>query len=759
VNGNISDTAYLAAKIRSMDVLAFGGKVMPPPGGDPLHYALSVIAVELDLPLRKGTLHVPGDAQAQRGRSEHPAENGTFPCADAPKRRLDAAPETGISDQAAEARRRVAARLHRIAADNHWRIRKVSPGGDFTGHASGALIGFMGENACPVVLRLRGKDSSWLNPDTGKEVILSEKDRGFFHPCAYQVYALFPSGPLDRSSVFRFACGKARPVLSAVFCVGLLSGLIGLLQPAAVEYVTGKILNTANLVELRQFFIVLAAAAFSSALLRTAGNVNLLGFSISRTERFEAAVFDRLFRIRIPFFSTYSAGDLCSRVTALSALQEQALAVITRQISASLFSLLSLVMIFYYDWKPALVGLGLTCVYCILLLVLLRASLPVLTRQAEAEGNMAGMLKQFFDGIAKIRGAGAEKRITARYLDDFIPAVRASYDILKYEIRLALLGILFPVVITVTFFWLVGDIWRAGMDMPRFLAFLTAFGCFQGGVVGMCGGLWELWEMGPQLRRIDPILKAELETDAGSADPGILDGSVELSHVGFRYAPGGSPVLEDICIKAAPGEFIAVVGPSGAGKSSLVRLLLGFEKPESGSIFYSGNDSAGLDVVAVRRQLGVILQNSRVMPGTVLSTIISGTEYTIEDAQKALRIAGMEEETAAMPLGLFTPVGDGLISGGQAQRLLIARAVVGNPAVLILDEATSALDNITQEQVRKNIEELRVTRIVIAHRLSTIEKADRIYVLDKGRIVQVGTFEELSAQDGIFRESARRQSL
>ncbi len=217
--------------------------------------------------------------------------------------------------------------------------------------------------------------------------------------------------------------------------------------------------------------------------------------------------------------------------------------------------------------------------------------------------------------------------------------------------------------------------------------------------------------------------------------------------------------MRDVSLSARPGEFVAIVGPSGAGKSSLVRLLLGFETPGKGSILYSGQDLRELDVNSVRRQLGVILQNSRIMPGSILENITTGTGCSLAEAEEAAHMAALDRDIAAMPMGIHTTVGEGLLSGGQQQRILIARALIGKPAIIIMDESTSALDNETQETVRRNIERLNVTRIIIAHRLSTIINADRIYVLDKGEIRESGTFEELMNHDGVFRKLAKRQLL
>jgi ATP-binding cassette subfamily C protein len=255
------------------------------------------------------------------------------------------------------------------------------------------------------------------------------------------------------------------------------------------------------------------------------------------------------------------------------------------------------------------------------------------------------------------------------------------------------------------------------------------------------------------------ILAAERESDVVKADPGELRGLIEMSHVSFRYAEDGPLVLDDVSFTAEPGEFVAFVGPSGAGKSSVMRILLGFEIPELGTVRYDGKDIESLDPRALRRQMGVVVQSARLMPGDIYTNIVGARPLTLDDAWEAAEIAGIKADIEALPMGMHTFVaeGAGTFSGGQRQRLLIARAVVGRPRILLFDEATSALDNKTQAAVSEAIEHLRATRIVIAHRLSTVRNADKIVVVVAGRIVQQGTYDELIDVDGPFQRLARRQ--
>ncbi len=297
------------------------------------------------------------------------------------------------------------------------------------------------------------------------------------------------------------------------------------------------------------------------------------------------------------------------------------------------------------------------------------------------------------------------------------------------------------------------------LTLGSLVAFLTAFGAFLGGAVTVGRSLMEIAETLSQQTLLGPLLTAEPEVTPQRVDPGSLQGAVAVCNVSFRYHPGGPLVLDDVSLTAQPGEFIAIVGPSGSGKSTLFRLLLGFEKPEAGAILYDGRDLSHLDLTGVRRQLGVVLQSAHVFSGPLFDNVAAGHLLRPEEVLEAVEEAGLGDDLKRMPMGLYTVISEGgkNLSGGQRQRLLIARALAGQPKVLLLDEATSFLDNRTQAHVTANLNRRKVTRIVIAHRLSTIENADRIYVLDRGRIVQVGRFGELASGKGLFQRMMERQ--
>lgn len=647
-------------------------------------------------------------------------------------------------------------RIRLVAEKNKWRLRPITLSEDFYRESSRPLLAFY-ENK-PVVLYLKGNRSYFVSSEEpGKKQELTKKNAVNFVAKAYCFYEPLPKESGQLRALLKFVFNSACPTMSGVLLISLVVALLGLMMPIATQYITGKIIPGGIQHELMQISLLLLVLTVAEILLSLVPQLIMMIFSTQQYERFQAAVYDHILRVPVKTFRQYESGDLTMRVLAAAQIQNTVFSVINQQLIGSLFTIVSLGMMFYYNTKLATWGVVLVLVYVAIFFCLALRNLKPLGRATAARGRMGGFLQQFFSGMNKVRSAGAERQVVNRFMDDFSDMTAANYQAGRCRMQQQLFSTAFTTGISVVFYALAGGYMDKTLALPVFLAFMSAFQSFQKGLLDFAESAWTLLAIKPELDRIMPILSVASEDGDNRNDVGELTGKIEVSHLKFRYDSESPLVLDDVSFYADPGEFIAIVGPSGAGKSSLMRLLLGFETPEAGVVYYSDKDLANLDCSSVRRQLGVIMQSSQIMPGSILDNIILGTDYTMKDAWQALDLAVYADEVAAMPMNIHTLVTPGTISGGQQQRILIARALVGRPKAVLMDESTSALDNISQEKITKNMEELAMTRIVIAHRLSTIVNADRIYVLDKGKVVQCGTYSELSSCDGVFKELIQRQ--
>jgi ABC-type bacteriocin/lantibiotic exporter with double-glycine peptidase domain len=379
------------------------------------------------------------------------------------------------------------------------------------------------------------------------------------------------------------------------------------------------------------------------------------------------------------------------------------------------------------------------------------------------QGKLAALVYQMIAGIAKLRVAAAEGRLFSKWADLFKQNTDLALRARTYKNVIKVYNDLLPSLSSLALFWIAGYLVRNGytIDTADFLGFNAAYGALFASLAQVGDTLVSVLGVQPIIERAAPILETVPEVEASKPDPGALTGRLEAAHVTFAYKKDGPLVLDDVSIAAQPGEYIAIVGPSGSGKSTLFRMLLGFEQAASGAIYYDGQDLNSVDLSGVRSQIGVVLQNSRLIQGSVFDNLVGSAPLSMEDAWAAAEMAGFEEEIKDMPMGMHTVVseGGGNLSGGQQQRLLIARALVRRPRILYFDEATSALDNRVQEVVTHSLDRLNATRVVIAHRLSTIKNAERIYVMDKGKVVESGGFVELGSQKGLFAELMARQRL
>ncbi|MDI1288988.1 MAG: ATP-binding cassette domain-containing protein, partial [bacterium] len=511
------------------------------------------------------------------------------------------------------------------------------------------------------------------------------------------------------------------------------------------------------LVQVGLALMVAAGIAFVFSLVQ---NFTVSYISQRATRNMQAAFWDRVLSLPASFFRDYSSGDLAVRVLAVDTLQSLVSVQVVSAALAAVFGLVNLILMFQYDAMLGLVGLVFLALTFTVLLVGIRFVSKYATGALTASKSANGWLVQMLSGITKIRIANAESRMESQYFDIArAQAVAQSQQTMVigrisswFAFAASGASALFYLVILVQ--WQGGS---APISTADYLAFASAYGLAFAAVSGLTGLISPIANAAPTFNLLAPIMEALPETAGGKQDPGTLSGHIELRDVVFRYTPDGPAILKGLNLVVEPGQMVALVGPSGAGKSTITRQLLGFDTPESGQVLYDGRDLRDLDPTLVRSQMGVVVQEGKVTRGSILSNILGAGSKDEALAWAAAEKAALADDIRAMPMQMQTIVDPTNVSGGQAQRVLLARALVHNPAILILDEATSALDNASQAQITEAMKELNATRVVIAHRLSTIISADLIVVLEAGVAVESGTYDELLARNGVFTSLVKRQ--
>jgi len=666
--------------------------------------------------------------------------------------------------------------LRAIARASGVGYRRIALSGGWWVRDNGPLIGFVRETSGDVseeeyeaarvrpVAFLPTGPSSYVasDPESGRTEVIDADAADRFEPFGYQVYRALPHRALGAGDLWRFVTFGIWGDVRTLLLMGVLGAILGLLLPVLTGTVFDTIIPSADGGQLVNIFVALVVAAIATTAFQLTRSFAALRFQTRVQSSLQMAVIDRLVRLPLPFFRRYTAGDLAMRASGVTAIGRSLGGATITSILSSMVSAASFVLLFYYSVSLALIAMLILAVNVLFLLGTSYFALGYARELEAVEGRLSGLVLELLGGIGKLRVAGAEVRAFARWAGEFRTQQELGYRYGQFEngveVFNSLLSIGATLVLYGAYVALAGD-GGSGLTTGQFLAFNAAFGMFMGASLSLTGTAIGLVGLIPTWERARPILDAVPEVDFGKPDPGELTGRIEASHLTFRYVDNGPLILDDVSFEAAPGDFIALVGPSGAGKSTLLRILLGFDMPESSSVYFDGHDIAGVDITAIRRQIGVVLQSSRLTAGDIYSNIVGSGSFTLENAWEAVRMAGLEEDIRAMPMGMHTVVaeGGGTLSGGQRQRLLIARALVSRPRILFFDEATSALDNRAQQIVSESIDRLHATRIVVAHRMSTIRNADRIYVLEGGRVVQSGSYDELVATPGLFADLAARQ--
>lgn len=639
--------------------------------------------------------------------------------------------------------------------------REVELTDDWYKHAVGAFLAFRLEDGGAVALIPRGLSGYFfVDGKTGKWLKVTRENAKLFTTsaiCFYKAYPLKKMGFHDLALYIAQLLAPGDYVIAAA--ASLAAALVGLITPKANSLLFGAVIESGSMNLLFSMAILLTGAAVSSMLIRVFRALVMTRIETRMTLAVDAATMMRLFSLPAGFFRKYSAGDLANRAGQVNNLCSMLVDAVLSTGLTSLFSLIYVGQIFRYApglAVPALTVLLVTVVFTIGSSLI---QMKISRKRMETEAKESGLTFSLISGIQKIKLAGAEKRVFAKWAGVYVKSAGLTYDppaFLKINgvisSGISLLGML------AIYYFAV----RSQVSVSGYFAFYTAYGMVSGAFLSMAGVALTIANIRPVFEMLQPVLETLPEVSEGKQVLTRLSGGVELNNVSFRYSNTMPLILDNLSLKIRPGQYVAIVGKTGCGKSTLMRLLLGFEIPGRGAVYYDGKDLAAIDQRSLRRKIGTVMQNGKLFQGDIYSNIVITAPWlTLDEAWEAAEMAGIAADIRDMPMGMNTVIseGGGGLSGGQRQRLLIARAIAGKPKILMFDEATSALDNITQKVVSQSLEKLKCTRIVIAHRLSTIRACDRIVMLDGGRIAEDGTYDELIAGGGAFAELVELQQL
>lgn len=671
---------------------------------------------------------------------------------------FDARPAATEVAQIEEISRRSRLRSRRVVLRDGWWRRETRP-----------MLAFWRDSGEPLVLLPghRGRvlwapgaddgDEDEANLETVGEDLARRID-----PVAWSFYRTLPDRPLGLFDLLGFAAARCRRDLGLAALCGALVATMSLLVPLA----TGLLVEVAIPSNQPSYLLLgavgLAIAALATFCFQFAQDIAILRIQGKVSETLQPALLDRLLRLPNPFFRSYTAGDLAERVKTVDDIESRLAEGLFSTVLTGVMSTLNFLVMFYLAPSAALLALGLLAVLLLALAFFARRQTGYWLGIHRLEGQLASFVLQMTHGIHRIRVAAGEDRIFVRWgrlSMEFRDVLTLCYNA---EVRFNTLLKGYQILSLALMFGILAHISNnpdQGLSTGAFLAFIVAFTAAMGGFAAMAKMILASVELVPMYRRLTPLLETIPENEADKTHPGVLSGRIEVTKLTFRYGASATDILRGVSFEVEPGENVALVGPSGCGKSTLFRLILAFERPTAGSIYFDGKDLAGLDLREVRHQIGVVLQHDELMEGTLFENIRGDHDIPMEKAWQAARQSGLAQDIKGMPLGMHTVISasGSELSGGQVQRLLLARALAAKPRILLLDEATSALDNHSQSVVIESLDRLRVTRLAIAHRLSTVKNADRILVMNEGRIVERGTYEELIARGGFFKELVERQ--
>ncbi|OXS31768.1 NHLP bacteriocin export ABC transporter permease/ATPase subunit [Streptomyces sp. XY006] len=649
--------------------------------------------------------------------------------------------------------------VEQVALASRVRTRAVRLDGRWWRDDVGPLVGRRALSGAPVALLWRRGGYVAVHPSTGRETPVEKANADEFEPRAVMFYRPLPERGLSPLRLLRFCMRGMRGDLTALLLSGLVTVAIGALVPIATGKVLGEFVPKAQTDLIVQVCLAVMLSSVVAATFMLLQNLTILRLEGRIEATLQPAVWDRLLRLPTTFFTERSTGELASAAMGISSIRRLLAGVGPTVAQSVTVGAMNLGLLLWFSVPMAMAAIGMLVVIAAVFLGLGLWQVRWQRRLVVLSNKLNNQAFQTLRGLPKLRVAAAENYAYAAWASEFARSRELQQRVGRIKNVTSVLGAVYLPLCTLLMFMLLAGPARGSMSAAAFLTFNTSVTMLLTSVTQLTGAFVSAVAALPLFEEIKPVLDATPEVRAASTRPGPLTGAIEARRVSFRYTDDGPLVLDDVSFEVRPGEFVAIVGPSGCGKSTLLRLLIGFDRPVSGSVLYDGQDLAALDQSAVRRQCGVVLQHAQPFTGSILDVICGTEPFTPEEAMAAAEMAGLAEDIKRMPMGLHTIVsGSGAVSGGQRQRLMIAQALIRRPRILFFDEATSALDNETQRTVIESTKALQATRIVIAHRLSTVMDADRVVVMEDGKVIQQGPPAQLLADtNGRLHELVRRQ--
>lgn len=611
----------------------------------------------------------------------------------------------------------------------------------------------------PVACVPQGSKYIIYGREIGKQK-LTIKIAGLIEPKAYSIGRSLPQKSISTKELIHFCFDSiSKADIGYIILLGIIGALIGILLPTLNQKIYDDYIQLGEYSTLIQMGLLIGTFMVGNLFLGLVKKLFEFRVSCHAAYDFQNSLYYRIFQLPESFFRKYDSADLAQRLSGAEGLASQVINTVLTSGFSFAFSLVYLFRMISYSGKLTIIGLLMVFVYAILIYILNSLTLGYEKQIAEVDGEAVSKLYQFLGGIDKIRMAGVEERFILEYLRPFsekqLHSIRRSRITSICSDLIEIATYIFSMVL---YFAIVKK--NIEVTTGSFIAFNSAFGTLSAAFLELTNGIITLRRLKPSYQRIKPVLETEVENEDGKEIVKQLHGEIILENVTFSYSSSEKTILNQFSMRIQQGEYVALVGPSGCGKSTLLKLMLGFEKPVSGKILYDGMDLSMLDKHSLRRNLGVVLQNGRLISGSIYDNVtITAPQTSMKDVNAVIEAVGLKEDIASMPMGLHTVLSEsgGTISGGQQQRILIARSIMNHPSILFFDEATSALDNLTQAKVCTHLDSMDVTRIVIAHRLSTIKNCDRIIVIKDGRIAEEGTYDSLMKENGLFYQMASRQ--